>query len=160
MEVDCSGGNESGSIQTGATNYQWRLIDGTYYLRRMPSGAWKVQATASFFVIPNPLFAITEMRQLQYVGPSQKNGLVTDELQTTQWWAPEIIKLSGIDVTGLSISPQHTQLQLWVMANGMPVYATFRAWTDATDGTNLLDIRTTYAFSNGGYVSAIATPGK
>lgn len=158
MEVDCAGGNESGTDQTGAVSYEWRLVDGTYYLRRLPTGAWKAQGTVSPFVVLSPLFSLTEPRMLQYVGPEQKNSISADRLESTLWWTPNSGKLSGLDVATLPLSPQHTKLTLWVAADGAPVAATFRAWTDASDGTNLLDITTTYAFSKLGQVAPIPSP--
>ena len=158
MEVDCAGGNESGTDTTGGVTYDWRLVDGTYYTRREPTGTWKAQGTVSPFVVLSPLFSLTEPRMLQYDGPGQVNGVQADKLESTPWWTPDSGKLSGLDVATLGISPQHTQLVLWVAGDGSPVYATFRAWTDASDGTNLLNISTTYAFSNEGAVLPIPSP--
>lgn len=158
MEVDCAGGNESGTDTTGGVTYDWRLVDGTYYLRREPTGTWKAQGMVSPFVVLSPLFSLTQPRMLQYDGPDEVNGVQADKLESTPWWTPDSGKLSGFDVATLDISPQHTQLVLWVASDGSPVYATFRAWTDASDGTNLLNISTTYTFSNEGVVMPIPTP--
>jgi hypothetical protein len=158
MDVDCSGGNESGIDTSGGVSYEWRLVDGTYYTRRLPTGAWKVQGSTSPFVVLSPLFMLTEARMLQYDGQETKNGVPADKLESTLWWTPNSGKLSGLDVNTLSISPQHTGLQLWVAADGSPVYAVFRAWTDASDTTNLLDITTTYAFSQLGAIAPIPSP--
>lgn len=158
MEVDCAGGNEAGTDQTGGTTYEWRLVNGVYYLRRLPTGTWKAQSGSSPFVVLSPLFSLRETRQLQYDGSDEKNGVKADKLESTGWWTPDAGKLSGMDVATLNISPQHTKLTLWVASDGAPVYATFRAWTDASDGTNLLDITTTYAFSQQGAVTPIPSP--
>jgi hypothetical protein len=101
---------------------------------------------------------LTEARMLQYDGQETKNGVPADKLESTLWWTPNSGKLSGLDVNTLSISPQHTGLQLWVAADGSPVYAVFRAWTDASDTTNLLDITTTYTFSQLGAIAPIPSP--
>jgi hypothetical protein len=158
MEVDCAGGNESGTDTTGGVTYEWRLVDGTYYLRRLPTGTWKAQGGVSPFVVLSPLFSLTQPRMLQYDGPDEVNGVQADKLESTPWWTPDSGKLSGLDVATLDISPQHTQLVLWVAGDGSPVYATFRAWTDASDGTNLLNISTTYTFSDEGAVTPIPSP--
>jgi hypothetical protein len=158
MEVDCAGGNEAGTDRNGGTTYEWRLVDGVYYLRRLPSGAWKAQGASPPFVTLSPLFMLREARQLQYVGPAEKNGVRAEKLESTAWWAPDTGKLSGVDVATLAISPQHTKLVLWVASDGAPVYATFRAWTDASDGTSLLDIQTTYTFTNQNAIQAIPSP--
>jgi hypothetical protein len=158
MEVDCSSGNESGTNTNGGVTYEWRLVDGTYYLRRLPIGAWKAQGALSPFVVLTPLFSLSDPKMLQYDGPDTRNGTPTEKLQSTLWWTPDSGKLSGLDVATLAIAPQHTLLTLWVATDGSPVYATFRAWTDASDGTNLLDIETTYTFSNVGMVLPIPSP--
>ena len=158
MEVDCSSGNESGTNTNGGVTYEWRLVDGTYYLRRLPIGAWKAQGALSPFVVLTPLFSLSAPKMLQYDGPDTRNGTPTEKLESTLWWTPDSGKLSGLDVATLSIAPQHTLLTLWVATDGSPVYATFRAWTDASDGTNLLDIETTYTFSNVGMVLPIPSP--
>ncbi len=160
MEIDCANGNESGTQSTGGITYEFRLVDGTYYQRRMPTGAWKAQGGSSPFLVLSPLFGLSEPRMLQYVGSDTKNGVQTDKLESTQWWTPDSGKLSGIDVATLAISPQHTKLTLWVGTDGAPLYATFRAWTDTSDATgiNLLDITTTYTFSSVGQVVPIPSP--
>jgi hypothetical protein len=160
MDVDCADGNESGTDTTGGVTYEWRLVDGTYYQRRLPTGTWKAQSSVSPFVVLSPLFSLTDPRMLQYDGPDQVNGVQADKLESTPWWTPDSGKLSGLDVATLAISPQHTQLMLWVASDGSPIYATFRAWTDASDGTgtNLLNISTTYTFTNVGEVLPIPSP--
>ena len=158
MEVDCAAGNESGTAQTGNLSRQWRLVDGTYYVRQLPNGTWHAQVGITPFITLSPLFSLREVRMLQYDGPEQKNGVAADKLESTPWWAPDTGKLSGLDVATLGISPQHTKLMLWVASDGSPVYATFRAWSDASDGTNLLDITTTYTFTNVGAVDPIPSP--
>ncbi len=162
MEVDCAGGNESGTQQIGAVTYEWRLVNGTYFQRRLPTGAWKAQPGFSPFIILSPLFSLSEPRMLQYDGADVLSGAPADKLESTPWWTPDPGKLSGVDVSslGLNASPQHTKLVLWVGSDGSPLYATFRAWTDASDGTgtNLLNISTTYTFTNVGDVLPIPSP--
>jgi hypothetical protein len=160
VEVDCAAGNESGTNKTGNISSEWRLVDGVYYTRTLPSGKWVSHAGLSPFIVLSPLFQLREARMLQYMGPDTKNGVAADMLESTPWWTPDTGKLAGMDIGPLGVSPQHTQLTLWVASDGAPVYATFHAWTDASDGTNLLDISTTYSFSNQGAVLPIASPGK
>ena len=157
MEIDCAEGNESGTTKTGSLTTEWRLVDGVYYTR-VGAGKWTARAGMSPFVVLSPMFQLDQPRMLQYDGPDQQNGFLAEKLETTDWWTPDTSKLSGLDVAMLAISPQHTKLQLWVDSGGTPVYATFRAWTDASDGTNLLTIATTYTFTNIGTVEPIATP--
>ena len=158
-EVDCAGGDESGVSQSG-TSREWRLVSGVYYVRTLPSGKWKIQAGFTPFIILSPLFMLTEPQQLQYIGPEDKNGVKTQRLETTAWWSPDVGKLSGLDVTTLRLSPQHTKLVLWVASDGAPVSATFRAWAEAKDGTGtiLVDIQTNYTFTNQGAVQPIPSP--
>jgi hypothetical protein len=157
-EIDCANGNESGTKQSGNILSEFRLVDGVYYVRQPPAGVWHAQVGITPFIVLSPLFALSEPRMLQYDGPEQKLGVATEKLESTAWWTPDSSKVSGLDVAALSISPQHTKLQLWVASDGSPLYATFRAWTDASDSTNLLDITTTYTFTNEGTVGPIASP--
>jgi hypothetical protein len=157
-EVDCASGNESGTIKIGGASSEFRLVDGVFYTRALPSGKWAAHAGMSPYIILSPMFQLTEPKMLQYDGAEQQSGILADKLETTGWWNPDTGKLSGLDIGTLGISPAHTKLFLWVDSGGTPVYATFRAWTDASDGTNLLDISTTYTFTNVGTVEAIKAP--
>jgi hypothetical protein len=163
LEVDCADGNEAGTTKTGTLATKWWLVEGTYYSVGLDSrgaqmGKPKAQAGMSPSVIMSPMFQLTETKMLQYDGEEQQAGIMAEKLETTDWWVPDTEKLSGIDVNTLGISPAHTKLVVWTDSSGQPVYATFRAWTDASDGTNLLNIATTYEFSQVGTVQAIEAP--
>ena len=158
MEIDCAGGNEAGVNKVGGISSEWRLVDGVFYSRGLPSGKWAAHGGMSPAVLLSPMFQLREDRALQYDGPDTRDGILSDKLETTDWWTPDTGKMAGMDVTQLGISPAHTKLYLWVDSGGTPLYATFRAWTDATDGTNLLDISTTYTFSQAGIVDDIVAP--
>jgi hypothetical protein len=163
LEVDCAEGNEFGVTKTGSLGTQWWLVDGTYYSVGLDSSGKQMGKPAakpdgSPPVALSPLFQLTEERMLEYVGSEQQAGILAEKLQTTGWWTPDTSKLIGIDVGTLGISPAHTALTLWVDSSGSPVYASFHAWTDDTDGTNLLDIETTYTFTNPGAIEPIETP--
>jgi hypothetical protein len=159
-EIACAGGNESGTWQSGSTNTEWRLVDGTYYFRNLPSTKWQTRATFPPFLITSPIFNITEARQLQYLGSEEKFGIQTDKLETTRFWGPDMSKLSFLDVATLTMKPDQRSMQMWVAANGLPVYAVFHAWRDSADGTStrLVDISTVYTFSTLGGVAPIPSP--
>ncbi len=157
-DVDCANGNESGKTTTGNVSTEWRLVDGIYYSRALPTGKWSAKVGIVPFVVLSPLFMLRESRMLQYVGPDQWNGQAVEKLVSTDWWNPDVGKVSGLDIAALNIKPQQRLLTLWVASDGTPVYATFRAWTDAQDGTNLLDISSTYTFTQPGLVSPIPSP--
>jgi hypothetical protein len=163
LEVDCSEGNESGTTKTGTLATKWWLVDGTYYSvgldsRGQQMGKPKAQNGMSPSVIMSPMFQLTDTKMLQYDGEEQQAGIMAEKLETTDWWVPDTEKLSGIAVSTLGISPAHTKLTVWTDSSGEPVYATFRAWTDTNDGTNLLNIATTYTFSQVGTVEPIEAP--
>jgi len=158
VEVDCANGNEAGTDQSGSISTEWRLVNGTYYVRQLPSGTWNARVGITPFIVLSPLFSLNESRQVSYLGPDEINGVSAEKLESTAWWAPDIGHVSGLDVATLTLSPQHTLLDLWVASDGTPIYASFRAWTDASDGTNLLDIRTTYTFVNRGWIAPIPSP--
>lgn len=157
IEADMSGGNEQGTYQTGNLQTEWRIVAGTYYSRQLPSGKWSAKVAIPPFLILSPLFSITDPLQLAYDGPDSAHGAV-DRLESTAWWTPDIGKLSGLDVATVGISPQKTSLTLWIFDDGAPVYAEFHAWTDASDGTRLLDILTTYEFTSMGGIVPAPTP--
>jgi hypothetical protein len=163
VDVDCAEGNESGTTKTGSLATRWWLVEGTYYSVGLDSrgtqmGKPKAQAGMSPVVIMSPMFQLTDTKMLQYDGEEQQAGIMAEKLETTDWWVPDTEKMSGIDVGTLGISPAHTKLIVWTDSSGEPVYATFRAWTDASDGTNLLNIATTYEFSQVGTVQPIEAP--
>ena len=157
IEAEMAGGNEQGTYQTGNLQTEWRIVAGTYYSRQLPGGKWSPKVDIPPFLILSPLFSITESRQLAYDGPDAAHGAV-DRLESTAWWTPDIGKLSGLDVASVGISPQTTSLTLWIFGDGAPVFAEFHAWTDASDGTRLLDILTTYEFTSMGGIVPAATP--
>lgn len=157
IEAEMAGGNEQGTVQTGNLQTEWRIVAGTYYSRQLPSGKWSAKVTIPPFLILSPLFSITESRQLAYDGPDSAHG-AADWLESTAWWTPDVGKLSGLDVASIGISPQKTSLTLWIFDDGAPAYAEFHAWTDASDGTRLLDILTTYEFTSMGGILPAPTP--
>jgi hypothetical protein len=158
MEIDCAGGNEHGTTRTGSLGTEWMLVDGTYYSRGLPSGRWAARASNSPSIAMSPLFQLDQPRMLQYDGEETQGGILAQKIETTDWWTPDTGKLSGLDVARIGISPAHTKLIIWADSGGTPEYATFRAWTDATDGTNLLNISTTYTFKDAGAIQPISRP--
>jgi hypothetical protein len=159
-EIDCAEGNELGTEVAGNVTTEWRLVSGVYYVRTLPTGKWQAKASFTPFIVLSPLFSLTEERQIRYVGSETKNGLQTDKLENTNLWAPDAGRLSGFDVLTLPVRPDTLSLQLWVASDGAPVYALFRASKTAADGTNdkLVDVQTTYTFTNQGAVQPIPSP--
>jgi hypothetical protein len=66
--------------------------------------------------------------------------------------------MAMMDTSGLGIKPDTFRLDLWTAADGSPVAAQFSATNTAVDGTKLIDIETTYTFSDAGATPTIADP--
>jgi hypothetical protein len=159
MEVDLADGQEMGTLQVGASKIEFRLASGTYYSRALPNGKWEARTSVPSYMVLLPLFAITDMKQIAFDAPDTAHGGAY-RIVGTRWYNPDVGKLTSIDVASLGIAPQKESLTLWIDDRGQPVYAEFHAWTDsASDGTRLLDIVTTYEFTNVGTVNPFGTPG-
>jgi hypothetical protein len=157
IDTDMSAGDEGGTVQTGNLTSEFRIVGGVYYSRTLPVGKWAAKVAIPPFLMLSPIFSITEPRQLTFDGEDKSNGGAY-RLESTGWWVPDVGKLSGYDVNQLGILPQKVLLTLWVGTDGMPVYAVFHAWTDASDGTHLLDVTTTYTFTNVGIITPVDKP--
>jgi hypothetical protein len=111
----------------------------------------------SYLVIAPP-FGLTKPEMLSFIGVEQLDGQAVNHLRTTRWWSPDIARMAMMDTSSLGMKPETSTLDLWTTINGAPVYATFSATNTATDGTKLVDIETTYTFTNVGVPQPIGDP--
>jgi hypothetical protein len=161
---DCqvSGGEEQAVLTANGKQSEVRFVDGTYYVRPLPSGKWFTTSHVSSFLVVLPLFDVTSAKMLDYVGDEMRDGQQVYHLRTTRMWVPNLNKLSLTDADALGIKPDTVSLDLWVTSFGKPVYATFSGTTLAYDGKKLLDIETTFTFSQVGtavdVINPLATP--
>jgi hypothetical protein len=64
-----------------------------------------------------------------------------------------------INTYEFAFKPDVVVLNLWTSQDGSPLKAVFSATNTATNGTKLLDIQTTYTFTNVGGPQKIEVPG-
>lgn len=166
LEATIHGGDEFGTlITTGRLTYQFYVTSGAISGRLMPSGKWTSGAILSYLIL-SPMFDLTQPNQLQMIQQTQKNGQVVYHLQSTTYWRPDVFRLAvmgsdvleGFQIQGGALLPDHYVLDLYVTFDGMPVYAEYEAWTAAGDGTRVLDLKTTYTFTEVGTIGPIASP--
>lgn len=161
---DCvvSNGEEMGTLTANGRSEEIRFVDGVYYLRQIPGTKWTKSSSISSYVVLLPLFDLTSSKMLDFVADETLNGQQAYHLKTTRYWVPDLNKMAFSDVSTLGTKPDTTSLDLWTNSFGNPVYATFSGTTTASDGHKLLDIETTFTFSDFGtpvdVVNPFATP--
>jgi hypothetical protein len=158
VEADMAEGETAGTVQVDNSQAEFRLVNGVYYSRAMPNGTWAARTSIPPFLLLSPLFAITDMKQIAYGGPTAQYN-AAHKIVSTGWYQPDPLRITGIDMSTYTVKVDHWQLALYLDNDGNPLYAEFRCWKDASDGTKLIDITTTYEFSNVGEVTAAGTPG-
>jgi hypothetical protein len=166
LETTIYGADEIGTlITTGRLTYQFYVTNSAISYRLMPSGKWTSGAILSYLIL-SPMFDLTQPQQLQMIQQTQKNGQAVYHLQSTAFWRPDVFKLAvmgssvldGFHIQGGALLPDHYLLDLYVTYDGLPVYAEFEAWTAAGDGVRVLDLKTTYTFTDVGTTGPIASP--
>jgi hypothetical protein len=157
VEADMADGQTVGTLQINVPS-EFRLVDGVYYSRALPNGTWSVKSSIPPFLLLSPLFAITDTKQIIYGGATSAHG-AAHLIGSTDWYRPDPLKITGIDMTSYTVKVDHWTLALYLDSDGNPVYAEFRAWKDAADGTHLVNIVTNYTFSAVGKVAPGGTPG-
>jgi hypothetical protein len=158
VEADMAEGQTSGTVQMGSTRYEFRLVDGVFYQRALPNGTWVVKSAIPPFLLLSPLFAITDMKQIAYDGATAQHG-AAHEIRSTAWYMPDPLKITGVDMSNYTVKVQYEELNLFIDNEGNPLYAEFHAWKDASDGTHLINIVTSYTFTDLSQVTPGGTPG-
>jgi hypothetical protein len=158
VEADMAERETGGTVQIDNSQAEFRLVNGVYYSRAMPNGTWAARSSIPPFLLLSPLFAITDMKQIAYGGPTAQHN-AAHKIVSTGWYQPDPLKITGIDMSTYTVKVDHWQLALYLDNDGNPLYAEFRCWKAASDGTKLIDITTTYEFSNVGQVTPGGTPG-
>jgi hypothetical protein len=153
-----SQGNQSGTLQTGGTSQEIRMIGGLFFVRTMPSGKWSILAGLPTYLLVSPILGISSTQDLKSEGPTMREGQITNHLQSTSAWAPDISRLTMTDLSSLPIQPTEMVLDLWVDDNGVPLSATVSATNMGSGGAKLLDIRVTYTFTDVGVPTKMVAP--
>ena len=157
-----SGGNEVATVTSAGKPSEIRFVDGQYYVRQLPSGKWATASRVPSWVQLLPLFDITTPKMLDFVDNQMREGQETYHFKTTRYWVADLNRLALADISVLGIKPDTTSLELWTTTFGKPVYAEFSGTTLAYDGRKLLDIETTYTFTDVGVpvdvINPFATP--
>jgi hypothetical protein len=161
---DCqlSSGEEQCILTGGGGTEEIRYTDGLYFVRTLPKGKWTTTSTVPAYVVIVPLFEISTPKMLEFVGDEMRDGQQTYHFKTTRMWVPNLNKMAMTDANALGMKPDTVSMDLWTSTFGKPIYASFSGTTLAIDGKRLLDIETTYTFSDFGVpvdvVNPLATP--
>ena len=151
-------GNESGTVQTGGSAQEIRMVGGVFYARSLPSGKWSVLPALPSYLLVSPVLGIDSTQDLAEVGPTMLNGQIMNHLQSTTTWAPDISRLTMTDLSTLPVQPTAMLLDLWVDDNGVPLSATVQATNIGPGGAKLLDIQVAYTFSDVGVPTNMVAP--
>jgi hypothetical protein len=153
-----SDGNQSGTIRTGGTSQEIRLVGGLFFVRSLPSGKWSILADLPSYLLVCPVLGISSTQDLKSLGPAMRAGKTMNHLQSTSTWAPDISRITMTDLSTLPIQPNSMLLDLWVDDNGLPLSATVEATNIGAGGAKLLDIEVTYTFSDVGVPTEMVAP--
>lgn len=154
-----SNGNESGVLQGGGISQEIRLVDGKVYSKVLPSGNWVLSPAVASYLVICPVFGLDSPKAISLVGQETRNGQQLNHLQSTGEWSPDMSRMAMLDLSFLPYWPDKALLDLWAMADGTPVEATFSGWSLASDGTKLVDVEVAYTFSAVGVPQTIEVPG-
>jgi hypothetical protein len=160
LTYDCqvSVGHQTGILTSGSKSQEIRFVDGQFYVRALPATKWTAYGRVSSWSMVLPLFALTNPKAIELVGKETRDGGPVDHFRTTRWWSPDLSRMAMLDATTLGMSPDSETLDLWTTLDGKLVYASFSATNLARDGKKLLDIETTYTFTDVGVRVDIPNP--
>jgi hypothetical protein len=157
-----SAGEEDATVTSAGKSQEIRFADGQYYVRSIPGTKWVAASRVASWVRILPLFDITTPKMLEFVDDEMREGQETYHFKATRYWIPNLNRLVLTDVSVLGIKPDTVSLDLWTTTFGKPVYASFSGTTLAYDGRKLLDLETTYTFTDVGVpvdvINPFATP--
>jgi hypothetical protein len=146
------------SIEEGITR-EYRIVGGIVFVKVSPTARWSTAASIAGYLVIDPTFGLSKPAMLQLVGEETQDGQLVNHFHTTSSWAPDVARIAMIDTSGFLFKPDVVVLNLWTSQDGIPMKAVFSATNTATNGTKLLDIETTYTFTNVGVPLKIEVPG-
>ena len=160
VSFDCqlSKGEEVMLYTNGPTVEEIRYVDQKFFLRVLPATKWTTPGVMTSWVLIQPLFNLTSEKALQFVGDEERDGVATYHFHATNRWAADVGRMGFTDTKTLPIQPDRISFDLWTDHFGEPIYASFSAMNLANDGRKLVDIETTYTFSNVGMPVDIPNP--
>jgi hypothetical protein len=154
-----AGGNETGVVIEEGITREYRVVGGVVFVRATPSARWSTAASIATYLVIDPTFGLRKPQMLQLVGEETQDGQLLNHFQTTSSWAPDVARIAMIDTSGFLFKPDVVVLNLWTSQDGSPMKAVFSATNTAKNGTKLLDMETTYTFTNVGGPQKIEIPG-
>ncbi len=150
--------NQSGTVWSGGTIQEMRLVDGLSFVRTPPSGTWSMVASLPAYLLVSPMFGINSSKDLSMQGPAMREGQLVNHLQSTSLWVPDMSRLAMTDLSGLPVQPDTFVLDLWVGDDGVPSSATVSATKTDESGARLIDVAVTYTFSDVGVHKDVIVP--
>lgn len=158
FEGDMAGGNESGTVTTNGSSQEFRLVDGTYFVKG-GDGKWSAAGSIPSYLILSPLLNVTKGSDLVVVGQETKDGQPAIHLRSSPMWRPDS-RTALCDLSSMPIAPDDITLDVWTTPEGRLISAAYTGLNTTRDGKNtrLLDVETSYAFTNVGFPLAIGTP--
>jgi hypothetical protein len=154
-----AGGNEDGIVIEEGITREYRVVAGVVFVKVSPTARWSTAASIAGYLVIDPTFGLSKPAMLQLVGEETQDGQLVNHFRTTSSWAPDVARIAMIDTSGFLFKPDVVVLNLWTSQDGIPMKAVFSATNTATNGTKLLDIETTYTFTNVGVPLKIEVPG-
>ncbi|HJX67363.1 MAG TPA: hypothetical protein VJ258_01420 [Candidatus Limnocylindrales bacterium] len=154
-----AGGNEAGIVIEEGITREYRIVGGIVFVKVSPTARWSTAASIAGYLVIDPTFGLSKPAMLQLVGEETQDGQLVNHFHTTSSWAPDVARIAMIDTSGFLFKPDVVVLNLWTSHDGSPMKAVFSATNTATNGTKLLDIETTYTFTNVGVPLKIEVPG-
>ena len=159
LDAVVEAGNEAGTVTIGGVSLNFTLINNELSLRSNTTGRYSPASSIPPYYLLLPVFDLTDAKMLRYVGDTTGDtGETLNHLVSTPWWTPDASKLAVLDVSTLRQKIEKVSLDLYVTLGGIPVSATFNAWTDTSSGEHLVQVVTTYVFTSVGSAGPIVAP--
>lgn len=158
FDGEVSNGDEWGNLTSAGVAQELRLVQGQVWVRALPNGKWSKLAEMPAYLVICPIFGLDSTKDLQLLGQETKDGQELNHFQSTDWWSPDISRIALADLSSFPIKPLKWVLDLWATPEGAPVAATFSGTNTAVDGTKLLDVEVSYAFTDVGVPQTINVP--
>lgn len=153
-----SQGDQSGTIQTGGTTQEIRMVGGFFFVRNLPTTKWSLLPDLPSYLLVCPVLGVSSTQDLVSLGPSMREGRMMYHLQSTRTWAPDISRITMTDLSSLPVKPTDMVLDLWVDDNGIPLSASIEATNIGPAGAKLLEIQVTYTFTDVGVPTNMVAP--
>src|ERR1035437_10086013 len=159
FDGEISGGNQWGTYESAGVIQELRLIAGQLYRRFEATGKWETLGGMPSNLVICPVFGVSKVRDIQFVGQERMDGQDVLHLQTTRFWTPDLNRMTMMDMSLYLTLPDVEVLDIWNTLGGVPVSGKFSGTRTTGGNSKLIDVQVTYTFAQVGVPMTIDVPG-